>query len=260
MRLEGKVAVITGVGAGIGRAIAAAYAKEGAMVVGVEFREGLLETLVEETKDFPGEITPLYGDLMKEETIDKMFDLALEKYGKLDIYVNNAAIMDNFAPVQDVTDESWDRIILMNLTVPFKACRKAVKIFSENENGGNIVIIGATGGCFRGGAAGAAYTASKGGLLQLMKNIAVSSFGTKIRCNAVCPGGFATDIMKVASGFYPEGMHPEGKTMFGKLNAALPGVGYPDYLAPAAVFIASDEAHFINGAYLFVDGGWNAVM
>lgn len=260
MRLKDKVAVITGVGAGMGRAIALAYAREGAKVVGVEFRDSLLEPLVEEAKELPGEIFPLQGDLMKEGVIDKMFETALEQYGTLDIYVNNAAIMDNFAPVEDCTDESWDRIILMDLTVPFKATRKAVQILSKNEKGGSIIIIGATGGCFRGGCAGVAYTSAKGGLIQLMKNVAVSSYSKNIRCNSVCPGGIRSDIQKVASSFYPEGMHPEGTKIFGKLNGAIPKVGLPEDIAPAVVFLGSDESNFVNGAYIFADAGWNAHM
>ena len=260
MRLKDKVAVITGVGAGMGRGIATAYIREGAKVVGVEFRDGLLETLAEETKDLPGEFFPLQGDLTNDEVIDKMFATAIEQYGKLDIYFNNAAIMDNFAPIEDVSDESWNLIINMDLTVPFKACRKAVKILSENEDGGCIIIMGATGGCFRGGAAGAAYTAAKGGLIALMKNIAVSSWSKKIRCNSICPGGFRSDIMTVAKSFYPEGIHEEGYKTFGKLGPLMPAVGFPEDIAPAAVFLASDEAKFINGAYLFVDAGWNAYM
>jgi NAD(P)-dependent dehydrogenase (short-subunit alcohol dehydrogenase family) len=187
-----------------------------------------------------------------------MVDMAVEKFGKLDILVSNAAIMDNFAPVADVPDEMWNNILEVNLTVPFKAFRKAIPVIEKNENGGSIIMISSIGG-LRSGAAGAAYVTSKHGTLGLMKAVACEYMKKKIRCNAICPGSIGdTDINNSIERLYPEGAHPEGQALAFEMMNLAPVPGKPEDVARVAVFLGSDDSGYVNGATIMVDGGWNA--
>src|SRR5699024_6424459 len=138
MKLQGKTVIVTGAAAGMGEAIAKKFAADGAKVVATDINKETLDQVVNEITENGGEAIGLVSNIGKQEDVNEMVDLALEKYGSLDVLVNNAGIMDNFVPVGDLTDEQWNRIININLTGPFKAARAAINIMEKQENGGVI--------------------------------------------------------------------------------------------------------------------------
>ncbi|NLZ49777.1 MAG: glucose 1-dehydrogenase [Clostridiales bacterium] len=249
MKLLGKVAIVTGASAGMGRAIALLFAKEGASVVAVARRKERLDELVEIAKEYEGSILAFQGDVSKKEDNEKMIDFAVEKFGKLDILVNNAGIMDEMMPVGEVEDELWNKVMSVNLNGPFYACRKAVNLM-VNQGSGNIINVASIGG-LNGCKAGAAYTASKHALLGLTKNIAFMYADKGIRCNSICPGGVSTEI-EVAN---PSQM---GFARAKLGMASMPRFGSADEIATVALFLASDDSSFVNGAAIVADAGWTA--
>lgn len=251
MKLENKVAVITGAGSGMGRSMAYLYAKEGAKVIAADINPEGIEPLIEEIRDFPGEITPCKTDVSNRADVEAMIDLAVSTYGTVNVLVNNAGIMDGMMPVGELTDELWARVMNINLSGVMFACRHAVNIMMEK--GGGCIINTASVGGLNGCRAGAAYTASKFAVVGLTRNIGFMYANHGIRCNAICPGGIETNIgvgLRAPSQF---GMEKAGKgTMLS------PRFGTAEEVAAVAVFLASDEASFVNGTTVTVDGGWTA--
>lgn len=250
MRLEGKVVLLTGGSAGVGREIALLFAEEGAKVVAVARRLNRLEEISEEASSFDGEIVPLEGDLTKDEDIANMVDFTMDKYGKIDVLVNNAGILDNFTPLGEMSDELWEKVMNLNLTAPVKLSRKLIPIMVDQEDG-NIVNISSLGG-LNGGKAGTAYTASKFALTGVTKNIAYIYAEKGIRCNAICPGGIDTEI---SDNLEPSefGMERVMKGTGNNIRSAS-----PKEIANIALFLASDESSFINGDAIVADAGWTA--
>lgn len=252
MRLENDVAVVTGAGSGMGRAITKLFAQEGAKVVAVDLGEEGVSSLLPEIKGAKGEVVFYKADVSKREDAEGMIDFALEKYGKLDILINNAGIMDNMMPVNELNDELWDKVLHVNLYGVMYACRRAVNVMLQQPGGGRIVNTASVGG-IQGSRAGTAYTASKFGVVGLTRNVGFM-FATKgIRCNAICPGGIETNI----------GMGLRSPSTFGMERAtsgvgASPRTGQAEEVAYAALFLASQESSFVNGTTLVVDGGWTA--
>lgn len=251
-RLEQKTAVVTGASSGIGRAIALLFAREGASVVAVARRKERLEALARLAKQQGGgPVIPFPGDVTVRRDMEQMIELAIEKFGRLDILVNNAGLMDEMTPVGDVSDELWEKIIAVNLTGPFYACRKAVAVMAA-QGGGNIINISSLGG-LHGSRAGASYTASKFALTGMTKNIAFQYAPKGIRCNAICPGGVETEIGVGMAHPNPFGME---RVMSGVDNN--PRSGTAEEIAAIALFLASRESSFVNGAALPADAGWTA--
>lgn len=249
MRFEGKSVVVTGASSGMGWTIALQFAAEGATVIAVARRKERLEQLAEEAKNLPGKILPYPGDISKKEINEGMIDFAVEQCGKLDVLVNNAGIMDEFKPITEVSDEYWDKILQVNLVGPMYAMRKAVSVMTAQEKGGNIVNIASIGGV-RGCRAGAAYTASKHALVGLTKNTAYMYVDQGLRCNVICPGGVETEVMNSQTSISQVGM---GRVMAG-LDNAIPA-GKSEEIASAVLYVASDEARFVNGSTFVIDGG-----
>lgn len=250
MRLEGKIVLLTGASSGMGKQMALLFAKEGAKVVAVARRMNKLEEISKQASDFPGEIIPLEGDVSRDEDIDNMINHTMNKYGRIDVLINNAGILDNFIPLGELTDELWDRVLNINLTAPMKLARKAIPIMEEQEKG-NIINISSLGG-IHGGRAGAAYSASKFGLTGLTKNIAYMYAEKGIRCNAICPGGVETEIMNTLQ---PSQFGME-RIMKGTSNNTRSGSAKE--IANIALFLASDESSFISGDTIVADAGWSA--
>lgn len=255
MKLKGKTAVVTGASSGMGRQIAYYFAQEGANVLAVARRIEKLNDLVEETKQFKGKVVAFSADLAKLENVEGMIDEAIKVFGKLDILVNNAGIMDDMSGVGDASEEMFDKVYNLNVKSMFFAMRKAVKYFEE-VGGGVIINIASIGG-LKGGIAGATYTASKHAVVGLTKNTAYMYELKNIRCNAICPGAVKTEI---ASSEFMQKINMEGAKRTGIGLALNPRAGEPEEIAKVAVFLASDDASFVNGQCIAVDGGWTSYM
>ncbi len=252
-KLADKTAVITGAGSGMGKAIAQLFAAEGCQIVAADINNERLHTLQSEIKATGGEVTTINANMAVEEDIEQMIAAAVTTYGTLDILVNNAGIMDHFAPVAELDNTMWEKVMNINVTGPMKAMRAAVKIFLA-KGSGSIVNIASIGGLY-GARAGAAYTASKHALVALTKNTGYMYAKTGIRCNAIAPGAVATNIGDTIDMTKITPLIND-RIMAGMvLNAK---TGEPADIAKAALFLASDDASFVNGAVLIADGGWTA--
>ena len=254
MRLENKVAVVTGASSGVGKEIALLFAAEGAKVVAVARRAERLAQLEESSKELPGEIVAYAGDISLEETNEKMIDFAIEKFGKFDILINNAGLMDNFAPVENLNTELMQRLMTVDVFGPAWATRKAVNVFLANKQAGSIVNVASIAGIC-GGKSGCAYTMAKHAVMGLTKNTAFVYRNDNIRCNAICPGGINTEMVS------PESFANADQK---GLGVAMLAAGFgnrmadPLEIANVALFLASDEASIVNGAVVTADSGLTA--
>ena len=251
MKLENKVAVVTGAGSGIGKAIATLYAREGARVVVSDINSDEAAEVVEEITFAGGTAISVLADITREEEVQNLIDTAVHKFGTLDILVNNAGIMDNFVPAGAVTDELWDKVFQINVTGAMRTIRKVLPIFTE-KGSGVIVNIASAGGLL-GSRAGAAYTASKHAVVGLTKNVGFQYAQSGIRCNAIAPGSVNTNIGNTI--FTPHSFGME-RAMAG-MNLS-PRTGEPDEIAKVALFLASDDSSFVNGTVITADAGWTA--
>jgi NAD(P)-dependent dehydrogenase (short-subunit alcohol dehydrogenase family) len=252
-KLENKVSIITGAGSGMGKAIALLFAAAGSKVVATDIDQARLNALKDEVAKNSLEITTAIADMAKETDIENMVKTALDNYGTLDILVNNAGIMDNFQPVAELENSTYEKVMRVNIEGPFKAMRSALKIFLKQGSG--IIINNASIGGLKGGAAGAAYTASKHALIGLTKNTGYMYSKSGIRCNAIAPGAVATNIGDTIDNSKITPLVND-RIMSGLvLN---PRTGEPDEIAQVALFLASDDSSFINGQVIVADGGWTA--
>ncbi len=251
MRVENKVAIVTGASSGMGRAIARLFAREGANVIAVARRTERLEELAKEAEGYAGKIVPYVGDMLIKEKVEGMIDEAVRQFGRLDILVNNAGIMDDFSPVGEFSDEMYEKVMKLNLEAPFYSMRKAIKVF-EKQGGGVIINIGSVGGLF-GGRAGAVYTASKHGLVGLTKNTAFHYGNKNIRCNVICPGAITTEV---SSGEFMQKINMQAMSNMQKGTVLINHPGTSEEIADVALFLASDSSTYINGQAISVDGGW----
>lgn len=249
MRLEGKIAVVTGAASGMGLAIATLYAKEGAKVVVSDINKEAADAAVESIKTAGGEAIAVVANVAKEEDIQNLIDAAVATYGTLDILVNNAGIMDNFEPAGEIQDDKWERIFAINTTGVMRTTRKALPIFLAKEKG--VIINIASAGGLQGARAGATYTASKHAVVGFTKNTGFMYANNGIRCNAIAPGAVATNISSSMTGISEFGM---GRTQAGL--AINPRIGTPEEIANVALFLASDESSFVNATVIATDAGW----
>lgn len=250
MRLEGKSIVVTGASSGMGKAIVELFVKEGALVVAVARRKERLEALKESLKTQKGQVLIFQGDVSRREDNEKMIELAVQNFGKLDVLVNNAGVMDDMSAIGDVQDEKYEQVMKVNVYGPMCAMRKAISVFKE-QGYGNIINVASVGGMRT--AAGAVYCASKAALLAMTRNTAFMYIPEHIRCNAIAPGGIQTEI--ASSMGMP---NQSGYARVQKVLATAPQPGKPEDIASAALFLASDDSQYINGDTLVVDGGWIA--
>lgn len=251
MKLENKVAIVTGAASGIGRAIAMLYAKEGAKVVVSDMNLEAAQVVVGEIESASGSAIALETNVTKQEDIDALVKTTVEKFGTVDIIVNNAGVMDNFIPVAEVTDEVWDRVMTVNTTGPMRIIRKLMPLFLEKKKG--VIVNVASVGGLQGSRAGAAYTASKFAVVGLTKNIGFQYAKEGIRCNAIAPGGVNTNIGKTIDNPSKFGME---RAMSGSANN--PRMGESTEIASVALFLASDDSSFVNGTVITADSGWTA--
>ncbi|MBM6995261.1 SDR family oxidoreductase [Paenibacillus sp. DXFW5] len=251
MKLNGKVAVVTGAASGMGKAIAELFAAEGAQVVVSDLNLEHASKVVEGIESKGGVAIAIAANVASEEDVQRLIDSTVSRFGTVDILVNNAGIMDNFVPAADITDALWDKVFAVNTTGPMRTIRKTLPIFTEKK-AGVIVNIASAGGLF-GSRAGAAYTASKHAVVGLTKNVGFQYATLGIRCNAIAPGAVETNIGATLTAVNPFGMERAQVGM--GIN---PGLGKPEDIAKVALFLASDDSSFINGTTITADAGWTA--
>ncbi|MFE2280889.1 SDR family NAD(P)-dependent oxidoreductase [Streptomyces sp. NPDC059454] len=248
---DGRGVIVTGAGAGIGRATALAFAAEGARVLVADLDAAGAASTVAAIEEAGGTAVAVTGDLGDQAVVDRVTRTAVERFGGVDVLVNNAGIMDGMTALADVTDTEWERVLRVNLTAPFLLTR-AVLPHMLAAGRGSIVNTASEAG-LRGSAAGAAYTASKHGVVGLTRNLAVMYRKQGIRANAIAPGGTATSIAVNAD------PAAHGPAALGPHFVNLGRLARPEEQAAAILFLASDAASNINGAVLPVDDGWSAV-
>ena len=253
MRLNGKVAVITGAGAGIGRAMATRFAAEGAAIIAADWNGQRLAEVVATISATGGMVVSAEGNIADQSTAEGLIDLAMDTYRRVDVLCNNAGVMDYMQGVGEVSDEVWRRVLGINLDGPMFATRRAIHVMLK-QGSGSIINTASTAGV-EGGAAGVAYTVSKHGLVGLTRNTAWMYAKQGIRCNAICPGGTATNI---AESMPAEKLDRAGATRAGEYSALIPAFLKPEDIANLALFLASDESTHINGAIIPADAGWTA--
>ena len=230
-RLAGKVAIVTGAASGIGKASVELFRSEGATVVGA---------------DLDG--ADVRADAGNEEDVKRLIEDSTAKHGRLDIFFANAGVSGGFATIAEQTDADWAEILRVNLIGPFLAIKYAAPLMKER--GGSIICTASVAG-LRSGAGGAAYSASKAGVINLVQTAAQQLSGSGIRVNAICPGLIETGMTKP---IYDMARERGQEKRIGELNPAGRG-GEPREIANAALFLASDESSYVNGAALVVDGG-----
>jgi NAD(P)-dependent dehydrogenase (short-subunit alcohol dehydrogenase family) len=244
--VDGKVALVTGAGSGIGRAAALVFAKEGAKVIVSDMMVESGEETVKMIKEAGGEATFIKADVSQESDVQMMISKSVETYGRLDCAVNNAGIDGDTALTADCTRENWDRVIGINLTGVFLGLKYQIPQM-QKQGGGAIVNIASTMGVVAHQNV-PAYVASKHGVVGLTKSTALGYVKEKIRVNAVCPGNTRTAILDHVMNRMPE--------IYEALMAATPidRLAEPEEIANAVVWLCSDSASYVSGHAMVVDG------
>jgi NAD(P)-dependent dehydrogenase (short-subunit alcohol dehydrogenase family) len=248
-RLANKVALITGAGSGLGRQMALLFAAEGATVVVNDIDAGAGERTVAEIGD-GAEFVP--GDVSDDTATAELFERIRSSHGRLDVSVHNAGIMDpRDEGVTDTSLEVWDRVIAVNLTGVFLCCRHAVPLMLETDGNSSLINIASFVALMGAAAPQIAYTASKGGVLAMTREIAVQYARQGLRANAICPGPIHTPLL--------EYLIADDAKRNNRLNHIPAGrFGEPRDIANAALYLASEESDWVTGTEFLVDGGITA--
>jgi NAD(P)-dependent dehydrogenase (short-subunit alcohol dehydrogenase family) len=250
-RLAGKVALITGGGTGIGRATALAFAREGAKVAIAGRRVEKLQEVASEIKSEGGEVIAVACDVSRAVDAQNAVREVVEKFGKLDLLVNNAGVL-SVSTIEEISEDEWDRLMDANLKGPFLMCRAALPEFRK-AGGGAVVNVGSVLGLV-GMKKRAAYCASKGGVTLLTKAIAIDHGHENIRANCICPSIVETELVSQLFNT------PDGDRVKRERLATIPlgRMGRPADVAELAVYLASDESSWLTGAAIPLDGGLTA--
>lgn len=246
LRLSGRVTIVTGAGSGIGEAAARAYANDGSKVVLVGRREEPLQSTAMAIAESGGEAKVIAADVSVADHVDRVIDGSLQYFGRVDIVFNNAGIQGNGGPIVDMNESDFDELIAINLKGPWLMTRAALRPMMSREQGGVIVntssflSLAATVGT-------SAYSASKAGLDAMIRAIALEVGSKGIRINNINPGVIDTPMLRA-----------HGEEIIPPLadRAALGRIGTPKDIADVAVWLCTDEARFITGQSIFVDGGF----
>ena len=231
-RLADKVAIVTGAASGIGKASVELFRSEGATVIGADVVDG----------------ADVRMDAGREDEVKRLVEDIAARHGRLDSFFANAGVSGGFASISEQTAADWAEILRVNLIGPFLAIKYAAPLMQER--GGSIVCTASVAG-LRSGAGGAAYSASKAGVINLVQTAAQQLSGSGVRVNAICPGLIETGMTRP---IYDMARSSGQEDRIGELNPLKRG-GLPEEIARAALFLASDESSYVNGAALVVDGG-----
>jgi NAD(P)-dependent dehydrogenase (short-subunit alcohol dehydrogenase family) len=253
MKLDGKVALITGAGTGIGAAIAERFVADGARVCITGRRQEMLD---EVAQSLPvGKVLTCAGDVTKFEDARRMVDTALGLAGKLDVLVNSAGIDPGGTTIVDIDPELWHRVLETNLTGPLYLMKASIPHMIKG-GGGSIINIASLGGlrCLPGMAA---YCSSKAGLIMLTQQVALDFGPSNIRCNAVCPGGTRTAMLEKSLSPLAEALGTGLEGVFTSISSMVPlrRTANPSEITGICSYLASDDSTFMTGSVLLVDGG-----
>ena len=249
-RLEGKVAIITGGNSGVGAATAQKFAAEGAKVVITARREAQLEEVAAKIREAGGEVLPVVSDISKADDAKRVVAEAIAKFGKVDILINNAGVLDNgLKAIDSFTDDDMNKVIDIN-TKGTMCMTREVAVEMAKANYGSIVNVASVAGVM--GCGGAAYVASKAAIVGLTRHTALRFAGTGVRCNSICPGTIVTPMVA--------GMNPANMDMniFGQMmkhNDLKVAPCMPEDVANMLLFFASDESRAITGQSIVTDFG-----
>ena len=252
-RLEGKSVIITGAGSGIGRAASLLFTREGAKLIAVDRTDGVVET-VAQVKKAGGTAEAMQADAGSEKDVIAYIDKALSAYGKLDAIWANAGVSGGLVPLAEQTPEHWQEILRINLIGPFLAVKHSIPHMMRQGHGAIVCTASVAG--LKSGASGHPYAASKAGVISLVQTTAYSLSGTGVRINAVCPGLIETGMTKPV---FDRAKERGTQDKIGQLNP-LKRAGQPHEIAAMGLFLASDEASYVNGQAFPVDGGLTASM
>ncbi len=248
-RLAGKRTIVTGAGSGIGRASAKKFAAEGAMVLAVDRGKAAVEATAGEIASAGGKAIAVAADVGAEAEVEGFISRAVEAFGGLDAIYANAGISGGLVPLSEQTVELWQEVLRVNLIGAFLAIKHAAPLMVK-QGAGSILCTASVAG-LRANAGGNPYSASKAGVISLVQTAANSLYGTGVRVNAICPGLIETGMTQMIFERARErGTHEK----IGQLNA-LTRYGNPEEIAAVAAFLASDEASYVNGQAIPVDGG-----
>ncbi|WP_206812966.1 SDR family NAD(P)-dependent oxidoreductase [Paradesulfitobacterium ferrireducens] len=269
-RLNGKIAIVTGAGSGMGKATALEYLRENCKIVAMDNKGERLGALQKEVEEMglAANLVTFTGSITSNEDCDKAVEAAVKAFGSLNVLTHFAGCMDYFATAEEVTDEDWDYVIAINLTASMRISRACLKYFLPNEIRASMILV-TSNGAVQGSTAGVAYIASKGGVESLAQCMAFEYGRNGIRVNTIQPGPFMTAITSDSAW--------GAKAMANKGAAIHRGTGYnkssrdwiltgewvteryvaadPKHIAGGAVYLASDESAFMNSGTLRIDGG-----
>jgi NAD(P)-dependent dehydrogenase (short-subunit alcohol dehydrogenase family) len=253
MKLDGKVALITGAGTGIGASIAERFVADGARICITGRRQEKLDEVLQSLPS--GSAVAYAGDVTNFEDAKHMVEAALVLTGKLDVLVNNAAIDPGGTTVVDIDPDLWHKVLETNLTGPMYLMKAAIPHMIEG-GGGSIINVSSLGGlrCLPGMPA---YCASKAGLIMLTKQVALDFGPNRIRCNAVCPGGIRTQMLENSLSPLADAIGTDLDGVFQRISSMVPlrRTAHPSEISGICSYLASDDSTFMTGSVLLIDGG-----
>ena len=249
MRLAGKIAIITGAAAGIGRASVLLFAREGAKIAAVDLDDVGIKTLGQEVTASGGEALAVRADVSKADEVQRVVHAVIESFGRVDILFNNVGIVAH-GKIHTISEAEWDRTMTINVKSMYLLCREVMPVFLRQ--GGGVILNTSSATALRSVPDRVAYSTSKGAVLALTRSMAVDYVRDHIRVNCLCPGTVDTPSFRQRMAAFPD---PEEALRQFVARQPMGRLGTADEVAQAALYLVSDEAQFVTGAAFSIDGG-----